>query len=124
MSLRKLRRSYEERRTMLVETLRKRDLDAAKQHQLYGAIQEIDNLLKAIDNLEEEQQQGLQFELEGAKARKGAGHAQRAGKAMKEFWREKVAGRVKGAVHATHKKLRMIKDVAREVKQRSKEQKE
>ena len=123
MSLKKLRRSYEERRIMLAEALRTGDLDAAKQHQLYGAIREIDNLLKAIDNLEEEEQRGLHFELQGA-TRRAAGRTRRAAKAIGSFWSEKVSGRVKGAVHATRKRMRLIKDVAREVKQRSKEQKE
>ena len=51
MSLHKLKRSFEERRNILIERLDKnrKDLDLSQQHQIYGAIKEIENFLKSID---------------------------------------------------------------------------
>ena len=52
MSLNKLRRSYDERRNNLIEKLGKNrdELDLSQQHQIYGAIKEIENFLKSIDH--------------------------------------------------------------------------
>lgn len=42
-----------------------KQLDPGKQHQVYGAIQEIDLFLRAIEHLKtKEQKEGLQFTLE------------------------------------------------------------
>lgn len=50
MSLQDLKREYEERRQALVDQLqRNQDLDAATQHQIYGAIKEIENFLNTIE---------------------------------------------------------------------------
>lgn len=51
MTLNKLRRSFEERRNTLIEKLEKNkhDLDLSQQHQIYGAVKEIENFLKSID---------------------------------------------------------------------------
>lgn len=51
MGLHKLRRNYEERKANLVEKLKKNkdELDLSTQHQIFGAIKEIDNFIKSID---------------------------------------------------------------------------
>jgi len=56
MPLRQLRSLYEKRKMNLVELLEKNPkLDAARQHQIYGAICEIDILLKTIDHLRQQE---------------------------------------------------------------------
>lgn len=56
MPLRQLRTLYEKRKTNLVELLEKNPkLDPARQHQIYGAICEIDILLKTIDHFREQE---------------------------------------------------------------------
>ena len=56
MPLRDLRSMYEKRRQSLVVMLEKNSkLDPARQHQIYGAICEIDMLLKTIDHLREKE---------------------------------------------------------------------
>lgn len=52
MSLNKLRRDFEERRNNLIEKLDKNreELDLSQQHQIYGAVKEIENFLKSIDH--------------------------------------------------------------------------
>ncbi|GIU70377.1 MAG: hypothetical protein KatS3mg002_1613 [Candidatus Woesearchaeota archaeon] len=56
MPLRELRSIYEKRKANLVELLEKNPkLDPARQHQIYGAICEIDILLKTIDHLREQE---------------------------------------------------------------------
>ncbi|MBU0666657.1 MAG: hypothetical protein ABIC91_06280 [Nanoarchaeota archaeon] len=51
MSLVELRRVFEKRRYNLIQTLEsnKEEIDLSKQHQMYGAVREIENFLKAID---------------------------------------------------------------------------
>lgn len=51
MSIIKLHRSFEERRNNLIEKLEKNrsELDLSQQHQIYGAIKEIEKFLKSID---------------------------------------------------------------------------
>ena len=64
MTLNQLRSVYEKRRTNLVNLLEMNPkLDPARQHQIYGAICEIDILLKTIDHLREKEIQE-DFELE------------------------------------------------------------
>lgn len=56
MPLRELRTIYEKRKANLVELLEKNPrLDPARQHQIYGAICEIDILLKTINHLREQE---------------------------------------------------------------------
>jgi hypothetical protein len=56
MPLRQLRTLYEKRKMNLVELLEKNPkLDPARQHQIYGAICEIDILLKTIDHLRQQE---------------------------------------------------------------------
>ena len=56
MPLRQLRSLYEKRKMNLVELLEKNPkLDPARQHQIYGAICEIDILLKTIDSLRQQE---------------------------------------------------------------------
>jgi hypothetical protein len=64
MPLRHLRTLYEKRKMNLVELLEKNPkLDPARQHQIYGAICEIDILLKTIDHLRDQEIQD-NFKLE------------------------------------------------------------
>jgi hypothetical protein len=64
MGLSQLKRLYEKRRSSLVSLLEQTPkLDPAKQHQVYGAICEIDILLKTIEHLRE-QEIMENFELE------------------------------------------------------------
>ena len=52
MPLRSLRTLYEKRKANLIDLLEKNPkIDPARQHQIYGAICEIDVLLKTIDHL-------------------------------------------------------------------------
>jgi len=56
MPLNTLKRNFEERRVVLVEKLQRREgLDLSQQHQVYGAIREIENFLKAIEYHQSEQ---------------------------------------------------------------------
>ncbi|MEM4637423.1 MAG: hypothetical protein QXK76_00145 [Candidatus Woesearchaeota archaeon] len=56
MPLRELKAIYEKRKNNLVELLEKNPhLDPARQHQIYGAICEIDILLKTIEHLREQE---------------------------------------------------------------------
>ena len=65
MPLRHLRSLYEKRRMNLVELLEKNPkLDPARQHQIYGAICEIDILIKTIDHLREQEiQENYQLDV-------------------------------------------------------------
>jgi hypothetical protein len=64
MTLTQLKLLYEKRRGNLVNLLeRNPTLEAARQHQIYGAICEIDSLLKTIEHLREQEMQET-FELE------------------------------------------------------------
>ncbi len=139
MALHKLKRDFEERRNVLIETLQKNkdSLELSKQHQIYGAIKEIENFLKTIDFHQEQQANGLDFELKG----RDADDEPRAEKRAKPFHRvktrtrawyegakravhEKVVKKAGRAVKATKRKLTMIREVAREVKERSKQERE
>jgi hypothetical protein len=134
MPLSKLRRSFEERRLVLIETLRKGELDLSKQHQLYGAIKEIENVLKAVEYYQEEHLKGSDFELKREGPRplrartaifaaqvtlgaKGAARTLRLGIV-------RVGKGTKRAVRGLGKSVRLIKEVAREVKARSRKEKE
>jgi len=135
MTIAKLRRSFEERRLNLIETLRKNkeSMEPAKQHQLYGAIKEIEYFLKTIDAYREEELQQTDFELRreapAPVSSRAALAIQRMGENTKHF-----AGRTKEAVHKhvvqrtkrvvkrTKEKIQFIKDVAAEVKARSKKE--
>jgi hypothetical protein len=56
MALSQLRSIYEKRKMNLVDLLEKNPrLDPARQHQIYGAICEIDILLKTIDHLRDQE---------------------------------------------------------------------
>jgi len=56
MGLSQLRLLYEKRRSNLVSLLEKNPkLDPARQHQIYGAICEIDILLKTISHLKDQE---------------------------------------------------------------------
>jgi len=56
MPLRELKSIYEKRKANLVELLEKNPrLDPARQHQIYGAICEINILLKTIEHLRDQE---------------------------------------------------------------------
>ena len=66
MPLNKLRRSFEERKNTLVSKLEKNrdELDLSQQHQIYGAVKEIDNFLRSIDHYRTlEAEQGFDMDL-------------------------------------------------------------
>ncbi len=67
MAIIRLRTLYEKRRANLVSLLeRNPKLDPARQHQIYGAICEIDTLLKTIDHLREQEiQENFELEAKG-----------------------------------------------------------
>jgi len=67
MALSQLRSLYEKRRANLVSLLEKNPkLDSARQHQIYGAICEIDILLKTIEHLREQEiQENFELETKG-----------------------------------------------------------
>ncbi len=67
MTLNQLKSLYDKRRTNLVNLLEKNPkLDPARQHQIYGAICEIDILLKTINHLREQEiRDNLELDLKG-----------------------------------------------------------
>jgi hypothetical protein len=65
MSLYTLKREYEDRRQALIDQLQKNpSLDPATQHQIYGAIKEIENFLKTMEyQIASEQEKHMNVEL-------------------------------------------------------------
>lgn len=66
MVLIELKKTFEKRRTNLIALLEKPDneLDLGKQHQVYGAIKEIENFLRTLDHLRDlELQDTVNFKL-------------------------------------------------------------
>lgn len=65
MALNKIRRKYEERRGKLAEMLKdKEKLSLSKQHQIYGAVKEIDQFIKTIEfHIEEEKKNKIDLPL-------------------------------------------------------------
>lgn len=132
--LSKLRRSYEERKLSLIETLQKGkdNLELSKQHQLYGAIKEIEHFLKSIEYYEQLAiDDRVQFELD----REGpAPFSERASDAWDGFSKKtkKGAKKVGVSIHkvfvkapsnsfkTAKKKLRMFQEAMDEVKKRNK----
>ena len=55
MVLTELKRTFEKRRSNLINILENPDagLELGKQHQIYGAIKEIENFLRTLDHLRE-----------------------------------------------------------------------
>ncbi len=131
MPLNRLQREFEDRRHSLIETLQrnKDSLELSKQHQIYGAIKEIEVFLKAIDHQRELLLRGEDFELvrEGPqpvakrtsvaidRLRSGTGALVRG---ITTVFNETVVKRTQHVVRATRHRVRLIKDVAREVKRR------
>lgn len=135
MSLAKLRRQMEERRLILVNTLQKGKgtLELSKQHQLYGAIKELEHALKAIDTLREETARTVDFELkrEGPPAL-----STRMGDALKNVGERTIilVSNVGKGIHRTffhgtkrtikriHARIKIYREVMREVKRRNREE--
>lgn len=131
MPLNRLQREFEDRRQALVETLQrnKESLELSKQHQIYGAIKEIETFLKAIDHQRELQLRGDDFELTREGPRPVAKRTSLAMQRLKSgtgklfqnvsvVFNEHIVGRTKRAVHATKHRVKLVKDVAKEVKRR------
>ncbi|NQU98212.1 hypothetical protein HQ533_01990 [Candidatus Woesearchaeota archaeon] len=57
MSLIEIKRIFEKRRFNLIKTLEngKEDIELSKQHQIYGAIKELENIMKTLDYYQETQ---------------------------------------------------------------------
>lgn len=131
MPLNRLQREFEERRQSLVETLQrnKDTLELSKQHQIYGAIKEIETFLKAIDHQRELLLQGEDFELtrEGPRPvtkrtslaverlKQGTGSLFRG---ISTVFNEKIVKKTKHAVQATKHRVKLIREVTKEIKQR------
>lgn len=64
MSLTEIQRIFEQRRRDLISLLEhNKQLDLGKQHQLYGAILEIETFLKTLDHYKVKEQQEAKFNL-------------------------------------------------------------
>ncbi len=131
MVLNKLKRQFEDRRLNLIETLQKEKehLELSKQHQLYGAIKEIEQFLKAIDFHREQQVAKADFELkrEGPPAlstrlaeslRHGAEEVTGAFSRAAHFLYDKLILGTGRAIRRTHKRIRLYKQALQEVKRR------
>lgn len=47
--LKELKKVFEKRKYKLIQMLERKDISLEKKYEIYGAIQEIDNFLRAID---------------------------------------------------------------------------
>ncbi|MBU1976297.1 MAG: hypothetical protein KKG59_07895 [Nanoarchaeota archaeon] len=66
MVVTELKKTFEKRRSNLINILENPDaeLELAKQHQIYGAIKEIENFLRTLDHLRElELHESVKFQL-------------------------------------------------------------
>jgi len=131
MALHKLKRQFEERRLNLIETLQKgkESLELSKQHQLYGAIKEIEQFLKAIEYHREQQITKADFELkrEGPPAlstrladglKTGARRTVSAlGNGLSFVYDTMVLGTGRG-MRRVAKRIRLYREALREVKRR------
>lgn len=66
MSLVEIKKLFEQRKYNLIRTLDngREDIDLSKQHQMYGAIKELENILKSIDYYRElETENDFDFKL-------------------------------------------------------------
>jgi hypothetical protein len=136
MALNKLRRTFEERRLHLIEKLDKNrsELDLSQQHQIYGAIKEIEQFLKSIDHHRTlEADSAFDIELSQEKEWPFARRLQRIirklGNGSKEvivwtFWRAPVRlGRgVRGSMEEYRERRQIEKQVRAEVLERMKKQ--
>ncbi len=129
MTLNKLRREYEERRAILIEKLhREREtMELSKQHQMYGAVKEIENFLKSIDHHLEQHLHGEDFELkregpEPLPARTLLVMREVSGKTKSLLLCACTSLKegVKRPVRSAREKILLIREVAREVKKKSK----
>ncbi len=130
MPLNKLKRQFEDRRLSMIETLQKGELELSKQHQLYGAIKEIEQFLKAVDYHREQQLAAADFELrkEGPQPFRfaetlrewGERGARRAGSVVYSVYDTVVLGAGRAAKRA-HKRVRVYREVLREVRRRENE---
>jgi hypothetical protein len=68
MPIGEVQRSLERRRVSLVKILNNENLPIEKQHQVYGAIKEIENVLKALDyHKQQDILKGFKVELKNDK---------------------------------------------------------
>lgn len=134
MPLSKLRRSFEERRNALIEKLEKNkdDLDLSQQHQIYGAVKEIENFLKSIDYYRTIEAENA-FDIELSKERewplleRSQRIVKNAGKGFLEAIHYtfvkgpiKVSKHVRGQIEAYRERREIYKEVRKEVEKRQK----
>lgn len=127
MPLNKLQRSFEERRNNLIEKLEKnrKDLDLSQQHQIYGAIKEIENFLKSIDHYRTlEAESAFDIELSQEREWPVLRRAQRVVKKLGRGVREvvtwtfvKMPVKVGHGVKGTYEEYRERREVEREVRE-------
>lgn len=134
MPLNKLRRSFEERRNALVEKLEKNksDLDLSQQHQIYGAVKEIENFLRSIDHYRTlEAENNFDIELSKEKEWPVIQRTQRVLKAIGNGLFQvvaftfvkgpiKIGKHVKGQFESYHERREIYKQVQAEYQQRLK----
>lgn len=135
MSIVKLHRSFEERRNNLIEKLEKNrsELDLSQQHQIYGAIKEIEKFLKSIDyyrTLEAESSFDIDLseEREWPILQRAKRACKKTGKGTKKCikWTfiemPRMVGKTLGGQYKDYKKRReMEKEVRREIERRMRE---
>jgi len=134
MPLNKLRRSFEERRNHLIEKLDKNrdDLDLSQQHQIYGAVKEIENFLKSIEHhrmLEAESAFDIELshEREWPVLRRVHRVVKKIGRSTKEIltWTFvkvpiKIGKGMKGSLEEYHERREVEREVRKEVEKRMK----
>jgi len=119
MSLYNLKREYEERRSALVEQLQRNpSLDPATQHQIYGAIKEIESFLKTIDyQIASEQEKHLDVNLSSQKpspfVERTKGAVYHVARGTKKLFAEHIPNVAKKAVFAPKQYFDKRKEEAR-----------
>ncbi len=142
MPLNKIRKSFEKRKLNLVETLKENEgeLELSKQHQIYGAVKEIEKVLNIIDKHKQNPEEDLEVELEGKKsteetspflakaglavhkagkvgAKTVAGATIALGKGMKKAVKGTIKG-TKNKISNTKEKIDLYKQAVEEIKKR------
>ncbi len=131
MALTKLQRDYEERRLSLIDTLQKgrSNLELSKQHQLYGAIKEIEHFLGSVEYYREQQLHSADFDLkrEGDRplgtrmglAFASVGERTRNGVSLVfSSFKERVVRPTGDAFRRAKRRVQLYREVAKEVKAR------
>lgn len=130
MPLNKLRREFEDRRLNLIETLQrgKSEMELSKQHQLYGAIKEIEKFLDSIEYHQEETVNATDFELKREGPRPLSTRAtialQQVGSKTKGrisnlilSFQEKVIKGTGRVIKRTKRRIHLYKEVSRQIRE-------